>query len=140
MGKHVVRVCLAAALLVLICGCGDPLKALSQAVKEAGTAKSANVSLLDEARKAKSLKGLTPEEVEQRTALWKSVDDLLLRSAHAAADLTGQKAWAEFGENASTIVRGTLLVPDQEGRFTNALISITKEKVKGKACGLSSTR
>ena len=41
----------------------------------------------------------------------------------------------EFGENASTIVRGTLLVPDQEGRFTNALISITKEKVKGKACG-----
>lgn len=134
MGRHVVRVCLVAVLVAITCGCGEPLKALSQAVKEAGGAKSVSASLLDEARKAKSLSGLTPKEAEQRMALWRSVDDLVLRSAYAVADLTGQKAWAEIGEDASTIVQGTLLKTDQEGRFTNALMNITKEKVKGKAC------
>jgi hypothetical protein len=136
MGKQVVRVCLIAALLALTCGCTEKLEALSSAVKEAQAAKFASGSMLDEARKAKQLTGLTAKETEQRTALWKSVDDIVLRSAYAAADLTGEKAWVEIGKAASTIVDGTILKTDQEGRFTDALISITKEKVKGKACGL----
>jgi hypothetical protein len=135
MGKQAVRFCLAVALLVLTCGCGEKLKDLSSAVKEAKAAKSASGSMLEEARKAKSLTELSPDEVSQRTALLKQVDDLVLRTAYAATDVTGQKAWAEIGNQLSTIVQTTLLRQDREGRLAEALVTITQEKVKGKACG-----